>query len=99
MFGADFLVRMKAPNGSFYLSIDQNETNYLAQPEAPAQRWLDATETAAGWVPTEVSFRMGGGTAIAALAAASTYKVSGAFTNAQYPAPRRTRSPTCRPTT
>ena len=84
MFGADFLVRMKAPNGSFYFSIDQNETNYLAQPEAPAQRWLDATETAAGWVPTEVSFRMGGGTAIAALAAASTYKVSGAFTNAQY---------------
>lgn len=84
MFGADFLVRMKVPNGSFYFSIDQNETNYLQQPEAPAQRWLDATQTATGWDPTQVSFRMGGGTAIAALAAASTYKVSGAFTNAQY---------------
>ena len=84
MFGADFLVRMKAPNGSFYFSIEQNETNRLQQPEAPAQRWLSATQSATGWDPTQVSFRMGGGTAIATLAAASTYKVSGAFSNAQY---------------
>jgi hypothetical protein len=84
MYGADFLVRMKAPNGSFYFTISQNETNNLQQPEAPAQRWLSATKTDTGWEPNQVSFRMGGGTAIAALAAASTYKVSGAFTNAQY---------------
>ncbi|WP_051452236.1 glycoside hydrolase family 9 protein [Actinospica robiniae] len=84
MFGADFLVRMKAPDGSFYFSIRQNETNRLQQPEAPAQRWLAAKQTDTGWDPTQVSFRMGGGTAIAALAAASKYKVSGAFTNAQY---------------
>jgi hypothetical protein len=84
LFGADFLVRMKAPNGSFYSSIDQNETNYLQQPEAPVQRTLSATKTATGYVPNQVSFREGGGTAIAALAAASTYKLSGAFTGAQY---------------
>ena len=33
LFGADFLVRMQAPDQSFYSSISQPENNNLMQPE------------------------------------------------------------------
>jgi hypothetical protein len=84
LFGADFLVRMKAPDGSFYFSIYQPEGDSAEQPEPPGRRFLEATETATGYEPVQVSFREGGGTAIAALAAASTYSLSGDFTSADY---------------
>jgi hypothetical protein len=84
LFGADFLVRMKSPDGSFYSSINQPEGDSAAQPEPPEERFLDAVETAGGYVPVEVSFREGGGTAVAALARASTYQVCGEYSGADY---------------
>lgn len=84
LFGADFLVRMKAPDGSFYSSISQPEGDTATQPEPPAARYLEAEQTAGGFVPAMVSFREGGGTAVAALAAASRYELSGQYASEDY---------------
>lgn len=84
LFGADFLVRMKAPDGSFYSSIIQPEGSRADQPEPPGERYLEAEQTAGGYVPAMVSFREGGGTAVAALAAASRYELSGEYSSADY---------------
>ncbi|MGH8235181.1 MAG: glycoside hydrolase family 9 protein, partial [Rhodanobacteraceae bacterium] len=81
MYGADFLVRMQPKGGSFYSSINQPELDHpVPQYEPNQQRFLE-TENGA---PALVSFRGGGGSAVAALAAASTCKVSGAYGNEQY---------------
>jgi len=96
-FGADYLVRLKVPDGSFYRSISTGGTNqvpelrkvagemkkfgiYQSADKAPR----DMVEQASNDLEYEVSYRSGGGVAIAALAIASTYKISGEFTNADY---------------
>lgn len=97
MFGADYLVRMKAPNGSFYRSVstggvDQTpggrkiagEMKRFGIEAAPGQGAKEMVESANNDREYEVSYRSGGGIAIAALAMASTYPVSGEFTSAQY---------------
>ncbi|HEU0276264.1 MAG TPA: glycoside hydrolase family 9 protein [Rhodanobacteraceae bacterium] len=83
MYGADFLVRMHPKEGSFYSSIAQPE---LDKPTPDGEyepynvRYLEAEQGR----PVLVSFRLGGGSAVAALAAASTYKVSGEYDNRRY---------------
>lgn len=97
MFGADYLVRMKAPNGSFYRSVstggvDQTpggrkiagEMKRFGIEAAPGQGAKEMVESANNDREYEVSYRSGGGIAIAALAMASTYPVSGDFPSAEY---------------
>ncbi len=97
LFGADYLVRVKSPGGSFYRSVD------APGPEkAPADRriaregsgfaiktnknatFMGETHKAGEHSDYEVAYRSGGGMAIAALALASTYPVSGDFSQADY---------------
>ena len=99
MFGADYLVRMKNPDGSFYRTVD------APGPEKrPADRRLGKegvgfaiktvdtrnnfaignTNKMAGQFPYEVGYRSGAGVAIATLALAGTFPVSGEFSNAVY---------------
>jgi hypothetical protein len=81
MYGADWLVRMQPAGGSFYSSINQPEPgNTGYDPEDPSWRFLDTT----GNAPTLVSFRGGGGSAVAALAMASTYKQTGQYDSKDY---------------
>lgn len=96
MFGADFLVRMKRPNGSFFESITAPGKEKLAKDRAIGNpNWKtqikknasDSTEqlgTAEGPHAYEASFRAGGGMSIAALALASTMPTEGDFTRAIY---------------
>lgn len=97
MFGADYLVRMKAPSGSFYRSVttgkvDQTPAGRRIAGEmkkfgiegAPGQGAKGMVESANNDMEYEVSYRSGGGIAVAALAMASTYPVSGEFTSAKY---------------
>ena len=97
MFGADYLVRVKVPDGSFYRSISTGGTNqvpelrkvagemkrfgiYQSADKAPR----DLIEQANNDLEYEVSYRSGGGVAVAALAIASTYPFSGEFKNSDY---------------
>lgn len=81
LFGADYLVRVKAPGGSFYETI----SNRGPAKKAEDRRITPAQRLTAGVPPQfEVSFRGGGGMAIAALALASHYPAEGEFTPAQY---------------
>ncbi|MEV4317136.1 glycoside hydrolase family 9 protein [Actinocrispum sp. NPDC049592] len=73
LFGADFLVRMHVQEKSFYGSVHQPEADDLSID--PTQRKLSTNQ---------VNFREGGGLAIAALARASTYPVSGEYGKADY---------------
>jgi hypothetical protein len=97
MFGADYLVRMKVPNGSFYRSVstggvDQSpggrkiagEMKRFGIEAAPGQGAKEMVESANNDLEYEVSYRSGGGIAVAALAMASAYPVSGEFTSRQY---------------
>ena len=97
MFGADYMVRMKAPGGSFYRSVstggvDQTPQGRMIAGEMkrfgiesqPGQGAKDMVESANNDREYEVSYRSGGGIAIAALAMASTYPVSGDFSSANY---------------
>lgn len=96
LFGADFLVRIKRPNGSFYESITAPGRQKLAKDrEIGNPNWRtqikknvnDSTEqvqTATGPHAYEASFRAGGGMAIAALALASTMPQDGDFSRAVY---------------
>lgn len=89
LFGADFLVRMKRPGGSFYESISAPGKDKLAKDRMignPNTRTKiktsasDSTEkigAAEGPHAYEASFRAGGGMSIAALALASTMPISG----------------------
>lgn len=96
-YGADYLVRLKVPDGSFYRSISTGGTNqvpelrrvagemkkfgiYQSADKAPR----DMVEQATNDLDYEVTYRSGGGVAIAALAIASTYPFSGEYTNAEY---------------
>lgn len=96
LFGADYLVRVQAPNGSFYRSVKAPGAAKLAkdrviQPEEPSYRIKQTKDQpfisgapGAGWHSYQVSYRSGGGMAIAALAIASTYPIAGDFSNADY---------------
>jgi hypothetical protein len=96
LFGADFLVRMKRPNGSFFESIDApgpkklakdreiGNPNWRTQIKTSATASTEHVEAAVGPYAYQVSFRSGGGMAIAALALASTMPVDGDFTRATY---------------
>ena len=96
LFGADFLVRMKRPNGSFFQSISAPGKDKLAKdrmignPNTRTQikkSVSDSTEkigAAEGPHAYEASFRAGGGMSIAALALASTMPISGDMGHAAY---------------
>jgi len=96
LFGADYLVRIKRPDGSFYESITAPGKDKLAKDRVIGNpNWrtqiktttTDSTEhidPANGPHAYEASFRAGGGMAIAALALASTMPGDGDFSRAQY---------------
>jgi len=96
LFGADYLVRLKRPNGSFLESIAAPGKEKLARDRAIGNpNWrtqiktktTDSTQSidkAVGAHAYEASFRAGGGMAIAALALASTMPQDGDFMRRQY---------------
>jgi hypothetical protein len=96
LFGADYLVRIKRPNGSFFESLSAPGKEKLAQDRAVGNpNWrtqiktktTDSTQSidkAVGAHAYEASFRAGGGMAIAALALASTMPQDGDFMRGQY---------------
>ena len=96
LYGADFLVRIRRPNGSFFESITAPGKEKLAKDRAIGNpNWRtqiktkssDSTEridAANGPHAYEASFRAGGGMSIAALALASTMPEDGEFTREEY---------------
>jgi hypothetical protein len=96
LFGADYLVRIKRPNGSFFESITAPGKEKLARDRAIGNpNWrtqikktaTDSTEQigrAESPHAYEASFRAGGGMAIAALALASTMPEDGEYPRAAY---------------
>ena len=97
MYGADYLVRVKAPSGSFYRSVAtgsdkqvpeerkvaRDARNYVLYQPGDKGRPGVIAETNDD-LAYEVSYRSGGGVAIAALAIASTFPFSGEFRTANY---------------
>jgi hypothetical protein len=97
LFGADFLVRLKRPNGSFLESIDGPGPAKLAKDRKIGNpNWrtqiktkvsdstVRAAPVASGPHAYEAGYRAGAGMSIAALALASTMPQDGDFTRAQY---------------
>lgn len=99
MFGADYLVRMKNPNGSFYITVSgrgpekkpedriisaKAERHIILTPETKDKVRDYGREKIKGDAAFEAGFREGAGVSIAALAMAATYPVSGDFTAADY---------------
>jgi len=96
LFGADFLVRIKRPEGSFFESINApgkdklpedrviGNPNWRTQIKKNASDSTEHIQTADGPHAYEASFRAGGGMAIAALALASTMPVDGELSRANY---------------
>ncbi|MGC2658078.1 MAG: glycoside hydrolase family 9 protein, partial [Bryobacteraceae bacterium] len=96
LFGADFLVRMKRPDGSFLESItapgkaklpqdrEIGNPNWRTQIKKTASDSTERIATATGPHAYEASFRAGGGVSIAALALASTMPEDGDFPRAVY---------------
>ncbi len=96
LYGADFLVRMRRPGGSFLESISAPGKDKLAQDrEVGNPNWrtqikkndADSTEQIAAVTGPEgyqVGFRSGGGLSIAALALASTMPEDGELERATY---------------
>ena len=96
LFGADFLVRMKRPGGSFFESITApgkaklakdrviGNPNWKTQIKKNASDSTERIGVAEGPHAYEASYRAGGGVAIAALALASTMPEDGEFTREQY---------------
>jgi hypothetical protein len=96
LFGADYLVRIKRPNGSFFESITAPGKLKLAKDrEIGNPNWRtqiktstsDSTEHHVEMAKPhvfEASFRSGGGMSIAALALAATMPDHGDFTHQQY---------------
>jgi hypothetical protein len=99
LFGADYLVRIKDPAGSFYISVsgrgpDKKPEDRLITPKA--QRHIILTpetkdkfrdygrEKIGGDAAYEAAYREGAGLSIAALALASMEKASGDFAGADY---------------
>jgi Glycosyl hydrolase family 9/Cellulase N-terminal ig-like domain len=99
MYGADFLVRMKSPNGSFYRTVDAPGPGKRPEDRRIGKEGvgfaiktfttkddfsIGSRQTIAGEYPYEVGYRSGAGVAIAALAMASTWPACGDFSNAVY---------------
>jgi len=96
MYGADYLVRLQVKNGSFYRSVAAPGPGKLpgdrvVQAEEGSYRIKKSSDqafnknTASKNIKSyEVSYRSGGGMAIASLAMASAYPVSGDFTADDY---------------
>ncbi len=96
LFGADFLLRIKRPNGSFFESINApgkdklpqdrviGNPNWRTQIKKNASDSTEQIQTAVGPHAYEASFRAGGGMAIAALALASTMPLDGDLTRTGY---------------
>jgi len=96
LYGADFLVRMKRPEGSFFETISGQGSGKLPKDrEIGNPNWktqiklkmTDSTEKVAQAVGPhayEAGFRSGGGISIAALALASTMPTDGEYTRAVY---------------
>ena len=97
MFGADYLVRMKVPGGSFYRSVSTGSVKQVPEEReiagemkrfgiesVPGQGAKEMVESANNDREYEVSYRSGGGIAIAALAMASAHPVSGQFHSSDY---------------
>jgi hypothetical protein len=96
LFGADYLVRIKRPNGSFFETINAPGKEKLAQDRAIGNpdwrtqiklKASDSTENIAkaeGPHAYEASFRAGGGMAVAALALAGTMPADGEFARSEY---------------
>ncbi|WP_267226093.1 glycoside hydrolase family 9 protein [Dyella silvae] len=97
LFGADFLVRDKRPDGSFYQSIEGpgpgklpndriiGDPNWRTQiKRKPSDETGKIEQPARGPHAFEASFRAGGGMAIAALALAASTGVDGDFTSKDY---------------
>jgi Glycosyl hydrolase family 9/Cellulase N-terminal ig-like domain len=97
LFGADFLVRLKRPGGSFLQSVDAPGPAKLAKdrkignPNWRTQIKTSATQSTQSLPPVaegpyvyQAGYRAGAGMSIAALALASTMPQDGDFTRAQY---------------
>ena len=97
IFGVDYLVRMQAKDGSFYRSVGAPGPGKLArdrliQPEQKSYRIKQTKEQSFNanehaedkWQSYQVSYRSGGGMAIAALAIAASLDTSGDYSNASY---------------
>jgi hypothetical protein len=96
MFGADYLVRVKDPAGSFYRSISTGGVKQVPEERKVAgemkkfaiyqssDKEPDIVEKADTDLEYEVSYRSGGGVAIAALAMASAFPFSGGYRNSDY---------------
>ncbi len=96
LFGADFLVRMKRPGGSFFESITApgkaklakdrviGNPNWRTQIKKNASDSTEQIGAAKGPHAYEASYRAGGGVAIAGLALASTMPEDGEFKRADY---------------
>jgi hypothetical protein len=99
MFGADYLVRVKNPKGSFFRSVSSPGPGKLPQDrkigkdskgyaiktiETKDKANYGNIEQVSNQATYEVSYRAGGGLCIAALAMASTYPVSGDYSQADY---------------
>ena len=95
-FGADYLVRLKVPSGSFYRSIsfidiqkstarqvngEMKKFGIRQASDAAQNGVVQVAETALDY---EVSYRSGGGVAIAALAMASSSPSTGEYKSADY---------------
>jgi hypothetical protein len=99
MFGADYLVRIKNPAGSFYITVSgrgpekkpedrlitaKAERHIILTPETKDKFRDYGKEKIRGDAAYEAGYREGAGLCIAALAMASTFPVSGDFRNADY---------------
>lgn len=97
LFGADYLVRLKRPGGSFFESIAAPGPQKLAKDRRIGNpNWRTQIKTKANQASGSISdavtgphvyeagFRSGGGMAIAALALASTMPEDGDFPRAKY---------------
>lgn len=98
MYGADYLVRLKAPEGSFYRSVSAPGPGKLAKDrtiraEDKGYRIKQSKDQSFGsgvapetnnWRSYQSSYRSGAGLSIAALAIASTYDTSGEFSRKDY---------------
>ena len=97
MFGADYLVRVKVPNGSFYRSVSTGGPQQIPELRKIAGEMKefgiyqsadkaprDMVEQANNDFEYEASYRSGGGVAVAALAIASMQSTSGEYSNADY---------------
>ena len=96
MYGADYLARVHAANGSFYRSVSAPGPGKLAKDRVvhgeekgysikqSKDQAADKKTAGDDWKGYQSSYRSGAGISIAALAIASTYDTSGEYSNADY---------------